>query len=336
MKAMVLEQIVSLDAVAQPLRMVDLPIPRPAANELLVRVSVCGVCHTELDEIEGRLVPPRLPIVLGHEVVGHVEDHGPEVTAFSVGDRVGVGWIHHSDGKLNENLSPQFAATGCDVNGGYAQYMTVGENYAAAIPESIADAEAAPLMCAGAIGYRALRLAAILDTQPLGLMGFGGSAHLVLQVAKHLYPQSPIFVFDRNKEVQRFAVGLGADWAGDVDQLPPQKLQAIIDTTPAWRPIVESMKKLAPGGRLVINAIRKENHDKEALLELSYHDHLWMEREIKSVANLTRRDIAEFLPLAAKIPLHPKVTLFPLEKANEALQNLRQGGIRGANVLTIQ
>ncbi len=336
MKAMVLEQTVLLDEVAKPLRMVELPVPEPAANELLVRVSVCGVCHTELDEIEGRLTPPRLPVVLGHAVVGHVDDHGPDVTAFSIGDRVGIGWIHHSDGKLNENLSPEFAATGCDVNGGYAQYMTVGEDYAVAIPENLGDTEAAPLMCAGAIGYRALRLASILDSEPLGLMGFGGSAHLVLQVAKHLYPRSPVFVFDRKKEVQKFAVDLGADWAGDVDQLPPQRLKAIIDTTPAWRPIVESMKKLSPGGRLVINAIRKEDGDKEALLELSYHDHLWMEREIKSVANLTRRDIAEFLPLAAKIPLRPEVTLFPLEKANEALQNLRQGGIRGANVLTIQ
>lgn len=335
MKAMVLERTVSLSEVDRPLRLVDLPRPEPTSHELLIRVSVCGVCHTELDEIEGRLTPPRLPVVPGHQIIGRVEACGPEVTSFSIGDRVGVGWIHHSSGAADENLSPEFAGTGCDVDGGYAQYMTVGQDYAVAMPAGLADAEAAPLMCAGAIGYRALRLASIHDSQPLGLMGFGGSAHLVLQVSKHLYPKSPVYVFDRKREVQEFARELGADWAGNIDGVPPQRLRAIIDTTPAWRPIVESLKKLAPGGRLVINAIRKESGDQQALLELSYHDHLWMEREIKSVANLTRRDIAEFIPLAAEIPLRPQVTLFPLEEANAALQILRQGGIRGANVLTI-
>ena len=191
MKAMVLEQTVSLGEVASPLRLVELPTPVPAANELLVRVAVCGVCHTELDEIEGRLTPRRLPIVLGHEVIGRVERRGELANAFSIGDRVGIGWIHHSSGEPDENLSPEFAATGCDVDGGYAEYMTVPQDYAVAIPENLSDTSAAPLMCAGAIGYRALRLASILDGQPLGLMGFGGSAHLVLQVAKFLYPRSP-------------------------------------------------------------------------------------------------------------------------------------------------
>ena len=335
MKAMVLDQTVSLDEVAAPLRLVDLPMPIPGDDDLLVRVRACGVCHTELDEIEGRLKPPRLPVVLGHEVVGHVEDRGISATAFAVGTRVGVGWIHHSSGEQDENLSPEFAATGCDVDGGYAQYMTVPQDYAVAIPENLSDTQAAPLMCAGAIGYRSLRLASIRDGQPLGLMGFGGSAHLVLQIAKHLYPRSPVFVFHRRKEVQEFAIGLGADWAGDLTETPPQGLQAMIDTTPAWLPIIESLKKLRPGGRLVINAIRKEDRDKEALLGLSYHEHLWMEREIKSVANLTHADIAEFLPLAGMIPLRPEVTVFPLEQANEALISLRQGGIQGANVLAI-
>lgn len=336
MKAMILDRTVSLDEVAAPLRLVDLPTPQPAPHELLVRVSACGVCHTELDEIEGRLTPRRLPIVLGHEVVGRVAECGAEVISYAVGDRVGIGWIHHSSGKPDENLSPNFAATGCDVNGGYAQFMTVPANYAIPIPEVLEDTQAAPLLCAGAIGYRALRLSAITDGEPLGLMGFGGSAHLVLQVAKHLYPRSPIYVFAREQSVQKFAVQLGADWAGNVDQLPPNRLASIIDTTPAWRPIVESMKKLRPGGRLVINAIRKEDSDKEALMQLSYHEHLWMEREIKSVANLTRMDIAEFIPLAAEIPLRPEVTVYPLQEANEALRNLRQGGIKGANVLRIE
>ncbi len=202
--------------------------------------------------------------------------------------------------------------------------MTVPADYAVPIPDSLVDTEAAPLLYAGAIGYRALQLTEISHGDPLGLMGFGGSAHLVLQVVKHFYPDSPVFVFTRDDEVQGFAVQLGADWAGNLDQLRPKPLRSIIDTTPAWKPIVESMKKLAPGGRLVINAIRKEDSDKSALLDLSYHDHLWMEREIKSVANLTKDDIATFIPLAAKIPLRPEVTVYPLEQANDALQNLRK------------
>lgn len=335
MKAMILERTGCLDEMSGPLRLVELPMPTPSADELLVRVSACGVCHTELDEIEGRLTPPRLPVVPGHEVIGRIEACGAEAESFRVGDRVGVGWIHHSSGDLDENLSPLFAGTGCDVNGGYAEYMTVGQDYAVSIPDNLSDTSAAPLMCAGAVGYRALRLASIVDGESLGLMGFGGSAHLVLQVAKYLYPQSPIYVFDRKQAVQEFALQLGANWAGRIDDPPPGKLDAIIDTTPVWRPIVESMKHLARGGRLVINAIRKEDSDKEALLELSYHEHLWMEREIKSVANVTQFDLAEFLPLAGKIPLQPKVTTYPLEQANEALRNLRAGGIKGANVLTM-
>ena len=335
MKAMVLDRTVSLDKVSTPLRLADLPIPEPNDDELLLRVRACGVCHTELDEIEGRLTPPKLPVVLGHEIVGEVVERGSAAGKTPTGTRVGVGWIHHSSGGPDENLSPEFAATGCDVDGGYAQYMTVPENYAVPIPENLSDTEAAPLMCAGAIGYRALRLASIRDGQPLGLMGFGGSAHLVLRVARHLYPNSPVYVFHRRSDVREFALKLGADWAGDLTEPPPQQLQGMIDTTPAWRPIVESMKKLAPGGRLVINAIRKEDGDKESLIELSYHEHLWMEREIKSAANLTHADIAEFLPLAGKIALQPEVTVFPLERANEALMNLREGGIKGANVLAI-
>jgi propanol-preferring alcohol dehydrogenase len=335
MKAMVLDRIASLAEGAAPLRLSELPTPVPGDHEVLVRVHACGVCHTELDEIEGRLRPPQLPVVLGHEVIGHVEARGSQAKSFAIGARVGVGWIHHSSGQADENLSPLFTATGCHVNGGYAQYLTVPQWYAVAIPESLSDTQAAPLMCAGAIGYRSLRLAAIHDGQPLGLMGFGASAHLVLQVARHVYPRSPVFVFHRSPEVREFARQLGADWAGDLDDFPPQALQAMIDTTPAWRPIVKSLPKLRPGGRLVINAIRKEDADKNALLGLSYHEHLWMEREIKSVANLTHRDIAEFLPLAGEIPLRPQVTLYPLEQANEALHALRRGGIHGAAVLIV-
>ncbi len=336
MKAMVLKQTAALDAVPDPLQWMEIETPSPGEQDLLIEVSACGVCHTELDEIEGRLVPPHLPVVLGHEIVGRVVERGQRVTRFQLGDRVGVGWIHHSSGAADENLSPEFAATGCDVNGGYAEYMTVSEAYAVAIPDNLADTQAAPLMCAGAIGYRALRLTGIRDGDPLGLMGFGGSGHLVLPTAKHLFPNSPVYVFTRDLSVQRFAVGLGADWAGGVADAPPQLVQAVIDTTPAWKPVVESLKKLRPGGRLVINAIRKEDADKDALLDLSYHEQLWMEREIKSVANLTHADIAEFLPLAGQISLHPEVTVYPLERANEALRDLRRGRIKGANVLSLR
>jgi len=336
MKAMVLSQMALLADEPNPLQWVERERPRPAEDELLIEVAACGVCHTELDEIEGRLVPSRLPVIPGHEVIGRVAELGRQVSSFQVGDRVGVGWIHHSSGQADENLSPDFLATGCDVDGGYAEYMTAPAAYAVPIPESLSDVQAAPLMCAGAIGYRALRLTGLRDGEPLGLMGFGGSAHLVLPTAKHLFPNSPVFVFTRDPSVQRFACELGADWAGGVMESSPQPLRAIIDTTPAWTPVVASLEKLAPGGRLVINAIRKEETDQHALLDLRYHRHMWMEREIKSVANLTHADIAEFLPLAATIPLRAEVRLFGLEQANEALRDLRRGQIQGANVLQIR
>lgn len=335
MKAMVLRRVGSMDAFPQPLELADKERPVPKPGEVLIRVAVCGVCHTELDEIEGRL-PASLPVVPGHEVVGHVEQLGDGVDHLREGDRVGVGWIHHSDGSDQENLASAFVATGCDVNGGYAEYMVAAAAYAIPIPESIPDHQAAPLLCAGAIGYRALRLAGVSNGDPLGLMGFGGSGHLVLQLAKHLYPDSDIAVFARDEQVRQFARELGADWAGGVDDVPPQPLRSIIDTTPAWHPVVASLAQLAPGGRLVINAIRKEDRDKESLLGLSYHEHLWSEREIKSVANLTRRDIAEFLPLAAEIPIRSTVNVYPLERANEALWAVRNGAIQGANVLQIE
>lgn len=339
MKAMVLPRVASMDDVPHPLELAEIERPEPGLGEVRLKVVVCGVCHTELDEIEGRLKTAKLPIILGHEVVGRIDAMGPVGdhgrTDLSIGDRVGVGWIHHSDGQPDENLSESFVATGCDVNGGYAEYMTVPAGYAVPIPDALSACQAAPLMCAGAIGYRALRLTGIQDGDRLGLMGFGGSGHLVLQLSKHLYPNSPVCVFAREPDVRDFAIGLGADWAGAVDAMPPDPLRAIIDTTPAWRPVVASMKKLAPGGRLVINAIRKEDRDKEVLLDLSYHDDLWMEREIKSVANLTHDDIAAFVPLAAEIPIKSRVNPYRLDQANEALQNLRRGAIQGANVLVV-
>ncbi len=335
MRAMVLTATVSMDEQPEPLQLTELPRPAPAAGELLIEVSVCGVCHTELDEIEGRTPPPRLPVVPGHEVVGRVLQLGDGCRRFSPGDRVGVGWIHSSDGTAEENLSPQFRATGRDVDGGYAEFMTVPEDYAYEIPDAFSDVEAAPLLCAGGVGYRALRLAGIEGGDVLGLTGFGGSGHLVLQLAKHLYPASPVYVYARSPAEREFALSLGADWSGDTTDAAPRRPRAIIDTTPAWKPVLAALEALRPGGRVVINAIRKESADSELLAGLRYEDHLWYEKELTTVANVTRRDIAEFLPIAARIPLTVEVQEYRLEAANEALRALRAGNIRGAKVLCL-
>jgi len=335
MKAMLLDRCTSLLEDNAPLKSVELPVPEPGPGEILIEISACGVCHTELDEIEGRLPPPRLPVIPGHQAVGRVVMLGTGVRR-ERGERVGVGWIHHSSGDTNENISDQFVATGLDVNGGYAEYMTVPDHYATAIPEVFTDIQAAPLLCAGAIGYRALNLTGLADGQALGLTGFGGSAHLVLQLARHRFPNGEIFVFARDETARDFATSLGATWVGNTTDRAPVMLDAVIDTTPVWLPVVEALKNLKPGGRLVINAIRKEDGDKSELLKLNYHEHLWMEREIKSVANITRHDIAAFLPLAAEIPITTEVQTYPLEEANDALVALKREPVRGAKVLKIR
>jgi propanol-preferring alcohol dehydrogenase len=340
MKAMVLKKLGALQAGEFRLAFVDLPAPRPGDGELSVRVSTCGVCHTELDEIEGRTPPPNLPIILGHQVVGTVEE-APHGSSFKPGDRVGIGWINSACGECkfclqgDENLCPDFKATGRDVNGGYAECMIVPEKYAYAIPDLFSDSQASPLLCAGAIGYRSLRLTGLQDGRSLGLAGFGASAHLVLQMAKRRFPRSSIFVFARSETEQELARELGAAWAGPIDAKAPQQLDAVIDTTPAWHPVIESLNNLAPGGRLVINAIRKEDTDKNCLAGLDYARHLWMEKEIKSVANVSRRDISEFLELAVAIPVKPEVQEFSLEGANQALAELKARKIRGAKVLVV-
>ncbi len=335
MRAMVLAAVAGLHENKQPLQLIELEQPTPGDGEVLVAISVCGVCHTELDEIEGRTPPTQLPVVPGHEIVGRIADFGPGCSRFRVGQRVGVGWIHSSTGRADENLDAAFKATGRDVNGGYAEYIIVAETYAYEIPEVFSDAEAAPLLCAGGVGYRSLRLTNIRDGQVLGLTGFGGSGHLMLQLAKHLYPQGKVFVFARSETERAFAEELGADWTGDTEETPPQAPHAIIDTTPAWKPVLAALKQLRPGGRLVINAIRKEAADRQLMADICYEDHLWMEKEIKSVANVTHRDIEEFLPIAAEIPLRVEVQTYPLENANQALNELRAGHVRGAKVLVV-
>lgn len=336
---MVLEKIVSVHENTEPLRLKDVPVPSPGEGEVLIHVSACGVCHTELDEIEGRTPPPRFPVIPGHQVVGTVEKAGKGVTRHKEGDRVGVAWIFSSCGKCgyclegNDNLCPDFMATGRDRDGGYAEYMIAKEDYAFPISGSFSDAEAAPMLCAGAIGYRSLRLTGIEDGRNLGLTGFGASGHLVLKMARYMYPRTGIYIFARSAAEREFAKDLGAVWAGDTGDLPPEKLDGIIDTTPAWKPVVEALKNLNPEGRLVINAIRKEDADKDYLLRLDYPLHLWMEKEIKSVANVSRRDVSEFLTLAAEVPIIPEVEEYALEDANTALIELKEGKIKGAKVL---
>ena len=334
-----LDTIMELTPESEPLRLADLPPPIPKINEVLIKVSVCGVCHTELDEIEGRTPPAKLPMILGHQVVGRIVEVGSEVTKRRIGERVGVAWIHSScqecsyckDG--NENLCDQFKATGRDAYGGYAEFMTAPAKYAYEIPEFYSDSEAAPLLCAGAVGYRSLRLTHLKNGDDLGLTGFGASAHLVLKLVQHQYPQSDIYVFARKNEERDFALQLGAKWAGDISDESPVKLFAVIDTTPAWKPVVEAMKNLKKGGRLVINAIRKEETDKTCLQHLSYKDHLWQEKEIKSVANVTARDVVEFLNMAEMAGIRPHVQEYKLQDVNKALTDIKFQRIKGAKVL---
>lgn len=340
MKAWVLEEKQDVLRQPEPLRQRDVPVPEPGPAQLLLRVAACGVCHTELDEIEGR-ADPRLPVIPGHQVVGRVEGHGPGAGRVEKGSRVGVAWIYSSCGRCawcrkgEENLCPGFRGTGKDADGGYAEFMVVHEAFVYPIPPAFSDIEAAPLLCAGAIGYRSLRLTGLVNGAGLGLMGFGGSNHLVLKMARFLFPDSRVFVFARKQAERAFALELGAFWSGDIGESSPEQLQAVIDTTPVWTPVLSALANLAPGGRLVINAIRKENSDRQRLAELDYTGHLWREKEIKSVANVCRADVAECLRLAAEAGIKPEVEVYPFEAANRALSDLKSRRIRGSKVLRI-
>ncbi len=341
MRAMVLKETVNLEKHKTPLKLENIAVPKPQEREVLIKVRACGVCHTELDEIEGRSPPVSLPIIIGHQAVGIVEGMGAETNKFRLGDRVGVAWIYSSCGECNycledkDNLCIDFRATGRDTDGGYAEYMTAPHNFVYRIPQVFTDEEAAPLLCAGAIGYRSLRLTGIQGGMSLGLTGFGASGHLVLMMVKHTFPSSKVYVFARNTSEREFARELGAVWTGDSEDTCPEKLDLIIDTTPVWKSVVEALRNLKSGGRLVINAIRKEESDKKYLLNLNYAEHLWMEKEIKSVANVSRRDVAEFLKLASSMPIKPDVQTYKLEEANKALIELKEGKIKGAKVLKI-
>ncbi len=341
MKSMMLTKISDLKINKTPLIAAESEIPKINKNEVLVKINACAVCHTELDEIEGRIQPINLPVIPGHQIVGRVIETGSEVNKLRIGDRVGIGWINSACGKCEycksgfENLCVNFVATGKDVNGGYAEYTKINENYAAIIPESFTDEEVAPLLCAGAVGYRALKLSGIKNGMNLGFLGFGASNHLVLKIAKAIFPDSKFFVFARSENERKLALRLGSYWSGDIKDIPPEKLHAVIDTTPVWMPVIEIMKNIKPGGRLVINNIRKEDSDKDYILNIDYARDLWMEKEIKSVANVAFADIKEVLEIAARFNIKPEFQIYDLKEANTALYEVKNKKIEGAKVLKV-
>ncbi len=320
-----------------PLRMAETPIPRPRETQILVKVTLCGACHTDLDEAEGRLAPPNLPITPGHQVVGTVVDRGKSAQMHDIGQRVGITWLYHACGTCefcksgSENLCAQAKWTGKDANGGYAEYMAIDEKFAYSLPDTFTDTQAGPLLCAGVIGYRTLRLAQVQDGQTIGLFGFGACAHILIQVIKHRFANSPVFVFTKTEHHAQLARELGAHWTGRSSDTPPAKLDRAMDFTPVGICVKDALAALKRGGRLIINAIRKET----PVPELEYDKYLWLEKEIKSVANVTRRDAIEFLPIAAEIPIRPTVEEFPLEDANEVLKRIKHSQLRAAAVLRI-
>ncbi|MCS7232597.1 MAG: zinc-dependent alcohol dehydrogenase family protein [Synergistetes bacterium] len=341
MKAWIIHRITEVSSDPEPLKLIETEDPQIGEDEILIKVKACGICHTEIDEIEGRALPTILPVIPGHQVAGEIIQVGRKVGKFKIGDRAGAGWIYSSCGKCEfclkdlENLCPEFKATGKDAHGGYAELFKIKEAFAFNLPNNLTYEEVAPLFCAGAIGYRSLKLTNLKNGENLGLIGFGASNHLVLKIVQILYPDSKTFVFSRSAQERSHALELGAHWAGNIGDEPPESLNSALDTTPVWSPPLKVLRYIKPGGRLVINAIRKESIDKEALLEMDYPRDLWLEKEIKSVANITRKDIEEFLSLVEKTSLKPTIEVYPFEKANQALKDIKERKIKGAKVLKI-
>ncbi|HEY1470702.1 MAG TPA: zinc-dependent alcohol dehydrogenase family protein [Candidatus Acidoferrum sp.] len=317
-----------------PLRLKDVDRPEPGPGEVLVRVKVCGVCRTDLHVIEGELPPIKSPLIPGHQVVGTIEKLGPQANRFPVGKRVGIAWLHKTDGTCaycrrgEENLcdAPQF--TGYTVNGGYAEYAVAPEDFIYAIPDEFADERVAPLMCAGIIGYRCLRMSAISAGERLGFYGFGAAAHIATQVARHWGVQ--VYASTRDERHRKLALELGAKWTGGTLDAPPEQLDAAIVFAPAGEIVPAALKALRKGGRLILGGIHMST-----IPSFSY-DLLYEERMIRSVANNTRQDGEEFLRIAAKIPIRTYVQLFGLAEANVALNTLKNDAISGAAVLRVE
>jgi alcohol dehydrogenase, propanol-preferring len=322
-----------LDSPGEPLRAARVPEPEPGPQEVLIRVRACAVCRTDLHVVDGELPDPKLPLIPGHQIVGTVEEVGERVQRFAPGDRVGVPWLGYTDGTCRycrtgrENLCDYARFTGYQMDGGYAEYSVADHRFCFPLPEDYPDLQAAPLLCAGLIGYRSLRM--VGDAERLGLYGFGASAHIIIQVAVHQGRR--VFAFTRggDEEGQGFARRLGAEWAGGSDEPPPEELDAAIIFAPVGALVPVALRAVAKGGVVVCAGIHMSD------VPSFPYEVLWGERAVRSVANLTRRDGEEFLALAPRVPVRTEVTPFPLEGANETLEALRGGKIRGAGVLVI-
>ncbi len=329
MRAMVLEQ------PGQPLKLLEMPVATPQPEQVLIRVHTCGVCRTDLHVVDGELPHPKLPLILGHEIVGTVVETGSRVEKFSIGDRIGVPWLGFTDGtcryclKGMENLCDNPRFTGYTLDGGYAEYAVADQRYSFAIPGSYSDAEAAPLLCAGLIGYRSYRMARDAGDH-LGIYGFGAAAHITIQVAVHQGKKVYAFTRPGDAETQKFARKLGAVWAGSSEELPPEELDASIIFAPVGSLILAALRASAKGGVVVSGGIHMSD------IPSFPYDILWGERQVRSVANLTRTDGEEFFQLAPQVPVKTEVQTFPLEAANEALNRLRHGQIHGAAVLVVR
>ncbi len=327
MRAMVLER------QREPLRPAELPAPEPAAGQIQISVSACGVCRTDLHIVDGDLTEPKLPLVLGHQIVGTVTEAGEGATRFAIGERVGVPWLGWTDGECRyclsgrENLCDRARFTGYDIDGGYAELAVADERYCLPIPDRYPDPKAAPLLCAGLIGYRALRLAG--DAERIGFYGFGASAHILCQVAVHQGRRVFAFTREGDADGQAFARSLGAEWAGSSGEMPPEELDGAIVFAPVGELIPAALRASAKGARVISAGIHMSD------IPSFPYEILWEERSLGSVANLTRRDGEEFFALAEEAQLETDVEVHPLSGANEALESIRSGSLRGAAVLVI-
>ena len=327
MRAMILE------TSGEPLRAAEEAVPEPGAGQVLLRVHCCAVCRTDLHVVDGELPDPKSPLIPGHQIVGTVERTGEQAGDFTAGDRVGVPWLGWTDGECRyclsgrENLCENARFTGYQIDGGYAEYAVADARFCFPIPEGFTDLQAAPLLCAGLIGHRSLRFAG--DAQKLGLYGFGASAHIVAQVAVHEGRRIFAFTSPSDEEAQEFARELGAEWAGSSEEVPPEELDAAIIFAPVGTLVPAALRAVARGGTVVCAGIHMSD------IPSFPYEILWGERSVRSVANLTRHDGREFLTLAPEVPVRTEVVPFPLEEANEALETLRSGRIRGAAVLVV-